>query len=175
MLDYYLSDGKVQRCIGTPKGSLRVNTDKKIKRSAIYCDKWDSESNWTYSEMELSPFSGGNMNAGVALAVYRSDGEYYYKIKNSYSKSKYTSGAFSLTFKDKKYKAGENFTVPEDADIYKDGADFKYNRAALSVPVEFILNDDGSVSFGPSVYEWVKNWRDYVVKTYGGSAYEEKQ
>lgn len=73
-----------------------------------------------------------------------------------------------------KYTA-ENFILPEDANVYSTDADMKYTKEARTIPIEFILNDDGSVSFGDSVYKWIENWRDYIVSTHPdeAKAYEE--
>ena len=44
--------------------------------------------------------------------------------------------------------------------------DLRYNEDALSIPIELVKNEDGTVSFGESVMEWAKKWRDYIVETH---------
>ena len=56
-----------------------------------------------------------------------------------------------------------NFAWNTGCTIYDDSG-LPYCAQTRSVPIEFILNDDGTVEFGPSVYAWAKAWRDFVVE-----------
>ena len=71
-----------------------------------------------------------------------------------------------LQFDENNTYTSDNVVIPEDADIYSDIADMRYDENALSVPVELIKNEDGSISFGQKVLEWAKNWRDHIVETH---------
>lgn len=76
----------------------------------------------------------------------------------------------TITFDEKNYFKAENVEVTNQnyawntgCTIYDDSG-LPYCETARNVPVEFILNDDGTVEFGPTVYAWAKAWRDYVVE-----------
>lgn len=118
------------------------------------------------------------MTAGITYAIRYQNGEFNYRIQGSSkitdSSSRYDSGKIKFKFDENKKFVADNITIPANSGLYSADADLEYDEKTLSVPVEFILSDDGSVSFGPSVYAWVKNWRDYIISNHDeADVYEE--
>lgn len=58
----------------------------------------------------------------------------------------------------------EKITKNENAAHYDDEILPYTAEIRQNIPVEFVLNDDGTVDFGESVYEWGKRWRDVIIE-----------
>ncbi|MBR4629636.1 MAG: hypothetical protein IKO57_04245 [Treponema sp.] len=134
-------------------------TSGKIYPASRIINIYDANGNWTKSQIYL-------------CAVYKSDtskGSFDFSIDNNCYRIRGASGSISganIQFDENNIYTSENVVIPEDADIYSDIADMRYDENALSVPIELIKNEDGSISFGPRMLEWAKKWRDYIVETH---------
>lgn len=171
-------DGRI-RILENAKDSLYVSGTKNIARAATLANEWDADGKWTMAYISPSAIYGdSSMTGGITYTVRLSNGKYTYQIKGSskIESGRYDTGKVEITFdSDNKFSASA-VVIPSDAKIYSSAADLTYDEDTLSVPVEFILNDDGSVSFGPSVYSWAKSWRDCIVTEHesdGAYAYQE--
>ena len=181
--NYQVMDNKLEedgryRLLENARDSLYV-TNKRIVRAATLANEWDADGNWIRSYIAPSAvFGNSTMTAGITYTIRYQKGEFNYRIHGSSkitdSSSRYDSGTIKIKFDENKKFVADNITIPANSGLYSADADLEYDEKTLSVPVEFILNDDGSVSFGPSVYAWVKNWRDYIISNHDeADVYEE--
>lgn len=181
--NYMVMDNKLEedgryRLLENARDSLYV-TNKSIVRAATLANEWDADGNWIRSYIAPSAvFGDSTMTAGITYTIRYQNGEFNYRIQGSSkitdSSSRYDSRIIKFKFDENKKFVADNITIPANSGLYSADADLVYDEKTLSVPVEFILNDDGSVSFGPSVYAWVKNWRDYIISNHDDAdVYEE--
>ena len=168
--DYKLTTDGGYRLLTYADNSLYVY--KGIYRAATLCNQWDNDGTWKKADIALSAMYGNNtMTAGMKYSISYdiSKEQYTYQItgaSNLDSSERYRSEKSTFVFDETKQYTAESIVIPEDAEgLYSADATLTYDENARTVPVEFILNDDGSVSFGQKVYEWAKHWRDYIVET----------
>ena len=171
-------DGRI-RVLENVKDSLYVSGSKGIIRAATIANEWDKDGKWIRSYISPSAIYGSSsMTGGITYTIRLVNGKYIYQIQGSskISSERYNSRQKEITFDSNNKYSADNVLIPSNANIYSSAADLAYDENTLSVPVEFILNEDGSVSFGTSVYSWAKNWRDYIIATHesdGAYAYQE--
>lgn len=178
--DYDVMDNKFKedgryRLLENAKNSLYV-ANNKIIRAATLSNEWDAKGKWTLSYISPSARYGqSTMTAGFTYTVCYENGKFNYRIQGaSKLKTRYDSGKINFEFDENNRFVADNIVIPADSGLYSADADLKYDENTLSVPIELILNNDGSVSFGPSVDKWVENWRDYIISSHAGAyVYEE--
>lgn len=180
--DYDVMDNKLEedgryRVLENAKNSLYV-ANNKIIRAATLANEWDADGNWMRSYISPSACYGKlTMTAGFTYTVRYENGKFNYRIQGSSKitdSTRYDSGKINFEFDENNRFVADNIVIPADSGLYSADADLKYDENTLSVPIEFIRNDDGSVSFGSSVDKWVENWRDYIISSHAGDyVYEE--
>ena len=141
----------------------------KIIPSTRIVNEWDKDGNWIRTYIYPGAvYKETNTNAGIMFTVYKNGDEYTYLIHGSSHTGRpmYRVGMNEITFDENNTFTAENVVIPADADIYSEAANLRYNEDALSIPIELVKNEDGTVSFGESVMEWAKKWRDYIVETH---------
>lgn len=180
VLDYKLQENGHNRLLTNAPDSLYSVKNEKVIRAATLMNEWNSDDNsWRSGYIALSAMYGSStVTAGVYLRFFKiSSDKYGYYIQGTKlaEGTVYCSKRTVFSFDENGKYTAENFILPEDANVYSTDADMKYTKEARTIPIEFILNDDGSVSFGDSVYKWIENWRDYIVSTHPdeAKAYEE--
>ena len=144
-------------------------TGGKIIPSTRIVNEWDKDGNWIRTYIYLGAvYKETNTNAGIMFAVYKRNDKYTYRIQGTSrtENEMYSTGLTEITFDENSKFTAENVVVPADANIYSVTANLRYNEDALSIPIELVKNEDGTVSFGESVMEWAKKWRDYIVETH---------
>lgn len=139
-----------------------------IKGSAVVKNDWNSDNSWKKNTFALVACYGNTLlSTGIKVQVERKNNSYSYSIKGSGEPAYSFGSSITFTFDENKTYSAENFSISSDANgLYSSDANLTYNESALSVPIDFILNDDGSVSFGTKFYAWADAWRDYIVSSH---------
>lgn len=177
VMDNKLEEDGRYRLLENAKNSLYV-ANNRIIRAATLANEWDADGNWMRSYISPSACYGKlTATAGFTYTVRYENGKFNYRIQGSSKitdSTRYDSGKINFEFDENNRFVADNIVIPADSGLYSADADLKYDENTLSVPIEFIRNDDGSVSFGPSVDKWVENWRDYIISSHAGDyVYEE--
>ena len=87
----------------------------------------------------------------VGSGVIEFDSDNHYKCEN-------------IEVTDITYKWNSKCTKYDDSGL-------PYCADIRSVPIEFVLLEDGSIDFGESVYDWAKRWRNFVVENNETASY----
>ena len=160
----FAENGKYR--ISKPAPDSMYMAGEKIYAASKITNEWDSDGNWTRAYIYLSAvYKNDTGTAGIMFSVYNTD-NYLIHGSSHTGRQMYGIRKIGLQFDENNTYTSDNVVIPEDADIYSDIADMRYDENALSVPVELIKNEDGSISFGQKVLEWAKNWRDHIVETH---------
>ena len=132
---------------------------KTFNLMAVYGSE-DTSSGIKYS---ISPkTSGGNTTYKVVINVGSDNNVYTKTIRPSEfdANGKYEGGSINLESEAYKIKITKN----ENATHYDDETLPYTAEIRQNIPVEFVLNDDGTVDFGESVYNWGRRWRDVIIE-----------
>lgn len=170
LIRQYYFTGEVMRKENEP--IMHYKTSKGIKPSAFIENSWNAEGDGAWTKMEIclcSVYDAEATGPGLRYYIKKNSSNYKYHVRGSSDLTPQSSTAeVSFSFNDDGTYTDENIdasglTFSESATLYE-GREQAYNDAALSIPVDFILNEDGSVSPGPKIYEWITAWRDYIIE-----------
>ncbi|MCR5172930.1 MAG: chitobiase/beta-hexosaminidase C-terminal domain-containing protein [Treponema sp.] len=184
--DYYYDEEVLTHYVVSPKKAwywgIRMGTDERKLSSTEHLVTYiDSEGNWVNSQLFLlTSYTSDSRGVSGSLLVRKNGARYQYWFAGASNSSSKTSPKTTFEFDENGKYTGENIELTEEnaqnwgitfpidtgalgANSY-DSETLPYNAETRSIPVEFVLNEDGSVSFGPKVLEWADNWHTYVIE-----------
>ena len=170
-LSYKLNEDGSTREIASVKNTYYVYDAKFVRSAASIGTSWDTNGDWKSSDIALCTKIGtGERGHGITYIVRKKSSGFAYQIKGSgenlkAGETQYDSGEKTFAFADGKYSSDDIKISSDQTGLYSTYATIAYDDNARTIPVDFVLNDDGGVSFGEHVFAWAKQWRDYIVQT----------
>ncbi|MBQ0051488.1 MAG: hypothetical protein KBT11_05425 [Treponema sp.] len=149
-------------------GYYRESKTKKPTAAANHHIYWNDDGSFNRADIDLYPVYGGTAGYyGAVLNVCNDNGTYKYYI-SGYNSTKTSKTEFTFTdgkFKADSIKLKDLTTLQFGADVtHYDSQTLPYTEAIRTIPISFVLKDDGTVDFGEEVYEWAENWTKEIIK-----------
>ncbi len=149
-------------------GYYRESKTKKPTAAANHHIYWNDDGSFNMADIDLYPVYGNTKGYyGAALNVCNDNGTYKYYI-SGYNSTKTEKTPFTFTdgkFKTESIKLETLTELQFGADVtHYDSQTLPYTEAIRTIPISFVLKDDGTVDFGEEVYAWAENWTKEIIK-----------